>query len=1118
MIRRHLLAALAAASPLAAQDTVVVQVPGQLSALRFDRITVPVTVDMRAAGAAKLGSYAIRVSWDRTALSYHSYHDGSFAVPVVRTDSAGLGVVWLTAASPAGQDGLVHVADLVFSVGTAAADSVRVQATDLAAAATFTDLMASAVVINRGGAFCPALGRWGDLDGDGLGNSRDALAILSDIVDLPVPAGFNLALGDVDGDGLTNSRDALILLSYAVGLGIPGQRVLLVAPGPCAGGATPSLFALPDTADLAVGQQIRMMAFSRDAAGNLTAHTNLAWQTVDPAVALVDGEGNLLARQAGTTRVAAQLGPGVRIEVPVIVRAQRGTWYVDVQRAARNAVQLGTMKWPLAHPWRAFEIVAEGDTVRLAPGTYDQRDDCYYYYYCYIKAGAVILGDTLPDGTRPRLRYAGTGSNYALYFYPGVYIGGDAPRNAAGAPMAPQAARSRGEVRNLEIENFYNAIVSDGLRDLIVDNVRIAERASGYGYGVNVYEGLDTLRITRSAFIGDSAQFSYYGVYVSDGAGLAQIHDSEFRHWYYGGFYGSDVDSLDMRRNVVSQNGSTAVYSSTSYRPSISAALVENRFEDNQGDGTYIGDARTAVFLRNVHANGGDDIQVYAPYVGSGYPVPGTRLEITGDSVRHAQSGYYWLDAERFDSIRIDGVVVTGNPDSARALYGYLGANYARVSNSRFLNLYSGPPVDFFGKRLVVDNSQFIGCNVCSWDNTLGVEADDLGTGGPSVSVTNSTFEKMYRAVYVYGYGTQGGPVTLANNTVDSVSYAFDVYADSVSVSDNVLSRLRYRGLYVEPSNVNNPYTETRILRNQVSCHSTVATSGVGIRVYYNGARFEENAVRNCQYGIHVYQYSGYPMVTAASRGDTVFPRSTASPNVGIYMQERVRPMVARARVVGGYVGIDVQLTDTGSTRIDSSAVSATGYAGIRLSGGTGPATGVRNNIAGNLADGIRNDGGGTRSFTLGKFNSGGVGNGVYAVRSVAAFDATQNWWGLDTGPGGSQGTPGTAADSVNSALVSTGSFLTSEPTDVPPLAPPALGARAAAAPSGAPASTPTAVGRVDERAALEARAAAKRAAREAWKAEQAVEEAERRRVAHELRARHLRERAAAPARVRPPQ
>src|SRR3989338_2839745 len=112
------------AAPLAAQDTVRVQVPAELSAIVGEYFTVPVTVDMRKAGTAKLGSYVIRVSWDRTALSYSGYRDGSFSVPVVRTDSAySYGVLWLTAASPAGQNGIVHVADLVFYVSTAASDS-----------------------------------------------------------------------------------------------------------------------------------------------------------------------------------------------------------------------------------------------------------------------------------------------------------------------------------------------------------------------------------------------------------------------------------------------------------------------------------------------------------------------------------------------------------------------------------------------------------------------------------------------------------------------------------------------------------------------------------------------------------------------------------------------------------------------------------------------------------------------------------------------------------------------------------------------------------------------------------------------------------------------------------
>ena len=73
---------------------------------------------------------------------------------------------------------------------------------------------------------CHAFGIWGDLDGDGAVNSRDALATLSAAVGLPVPPQFDVAgRGDVDADGQVTSRDALAMLSASIGLSTGGFRV-----------------------------------------------------------------------------------------------------------------------------------------------------------------------------------------------------------------------------------------------------------------------------------------------------------------------------------------------------------------------------------------------------------------------------------------------------------------------------------------------------------------------------------------------------------------------------------------------------------------------------------------------------------------------------------------------------------------------------------------------------------------------------------------------------------------------------------------------------------------------------------------------------------------------------
>ncbi|MFQ6047473.1 MAG: hypothetical protein ACE5PT_14135, partial [Gemmatimonadales bacterium] len=443
------------ASPLRSQvPSIPVGVGGELSALLGETLNVPIFADMSGAGGEKLGSYTVRLAWDPAVLSYNGFTSGSFAEAVARTDSTGFGVLWVAGISAVGSDGLVDLAIVHFFVDTAATSSMDVQVTELSAAGTLTDLSSGAVPVS--GTFCPALGRWGDLDASGGSDSRDALAILTSVVGLTVPAGFDVSLGDVDGDGNSNTRDALIVLSYAVGLDVPGQRVLLVAGGSCATNETPGIVVVPDTADLVVGQRVTLRAFGENAAGQRVALDGLSWESGDPLIALAGTMGEVVGRDTGTTTVTAALGPGVTVSATVIVRARRPVWYVDASKASRATVQLGTTRWPFSTPERAFGLVSEGDTIRVAPGVHD-----YESIGQALSVGVVVVGDTLPDGTRPVLRAAE--SDWVTAF---EWWGGD-----------------HAEVRDLVLRGFYMGAGLYGLRNLAFHNVRVEEPLTTWGFG-----------------------------------------------------------------------------------------------------------------------------------------------------------------------------------------------------------------------------------------------------------------------------------------------------------------------------------------------------------------------------------------------------------------------------------------------------------------------------------------------------------------------------------------------------------------------------------------------------------------------------------------------------------
>jgi uncharacterized repeat protein (TIGR02543 family) len=78
----------------------------------------------------------------------------------------------------------------------------------------------------------------GDVNGDGLVNSTDALIILSCDVGLDTSEFCPMNCGDVNGDGLVNSTDALIILSYDVGISVPypvGEPGCSSSVTPCPG-------------------------------------------------------------------------------------------------------------------------------------------------------------------------------------------------------------------------------------------------------------------------------------------------------------------------------------------------------------------------------------------------------------------------------------------------------------------------------------------------------------------------------------------------------------------------------------------------------------------------------------------------------------------------------------------------------------------------------------------------------------------------------------------------------------------------------------------------------------------------------------------------------------------
>jgi Bacterial Ig-like domain (group 2) len=1054
------LATLLSAPVLRAQDTVTVGIAGQLSGLVGDSLHVPVYADMTKANGALLGSYTLRVTWNPSVLFLQGVGDGAFSAPAIQTDSTGNGVLYASGISAQGLGGQFNLFDLHFTPLDTTADSVRLGVTEMSAAGTLTDLRATATILTHGAAYCGALGRWGDLDGDGLANSRDALAILSSLVGLSVGGTFNLALGDADGDGLTNSRDALIILSYAVGLQIPGERVLLLAAGPCTGTVVPQFAALPDTADLVPGQLVRVKVFGKDSLGAPTSLDNVTWSVADPTIAAVDASGGVTARAVGTTTLTAAVGPGAQIKIPVIVRPRRGTWYVDAQRATLSPVQLGTQRWPFATPEYVFGLEAEGDTIRIAPGTVDYEFGGGGIINCGngcligappneapqatiggpLRAGVIVIGDTLSDGTRPVLRADGVAST-AFEFDGGTHA----------------------ELRNLVLQGFPTGVALYGLQNLTISNVDYQGPTNRYsGVGVDAEAAMDTLRVTNSHFISDSVNQGYEGIYVYGGAHYVEVDGTTLE--YMGtGLELYDVDSLDLAQSQL-RFGNTAgilVYDSTT---TLSARISQTRILDASSywgavyiHGTrYLGLDHSYIYESGsngiqicalgtyCYGGGGNAAALGAPPV-AGAPgfapgiVAGTKVSLLSDSIQFRSTYGTWLDVEQLDSLTADSLWLQNPADTALGEYGYIATNYARVTNSRLLNLYY-EGFEFDGRQLVVDNTQFTGCAVagqCGWNGAMAIQAYAGNDSGPRISVTNSSFTGLANGVFSSQTNSAAGPMVVANNVFDSVAGGIYLWGDSLAITNNVFTKVRDYALEGQPGmTTGHPFVQAQVLRNQVTC-AVAGSASLGLMHNSGPALFQDNAVRNCQTGLSASN-AAYATAAVTFRGDTVFPDSVTASRMGVAVSGALRPSIVHSRIVGGYEGINFSLGDaTDTVTIDTTAVSQTGFAAINLSGVPGPAGGVANNIGSNLGYGVYD-----LSFVGGHaLNDGSfVGNGNYSVYNAFSnfsFDATSNWWGVAGGPG----TAG--ADSV-SGTVNAGGPLGAPPGGLPALAPQLLAASAA--------------------------------------------------------------------------
>ncbi len=974
MIRRVLALVLFAAAllPLRTRaQTITVAPGGEMSSLVNMPFDVPIYVDM-SQRTEKLGSFAASVRWNPAVLHFDSGNDGTFGSVTVNLDTVA-GVVRVAGANPGGVGGLITLGVLRFTPLVAQQDTLHFSVTELYAAGTFAALTP---VSTRDGYFCPARGMFGDVDKDGAINSRDALIALSNAVGLDVSA-FDITLGDVDANGATNARDALIILSSAVGLPVTGFQVGRLAGGACASNLPLVMTVVPDVVDLVVGQTVAFEARAKDSTGALQTVTNAIWKSGNSAALAVFGDGTALARDTGTVRVTAIRTALDSAQAVVHIVAHRGLQIVDAAAAnARN--QLGSAAFPFAQINQGVAASRDGDTVEVRVGRYAETVE--------LDRGAVLMGDTLADGTRP-LVAGGTGTSYV-----GILLSGNGAR----------------VVRDLAIDGFGVGVDLAGPTRAFLHGLR----GTHLSWGVVVDAPMAFARLEASRLTGNGMNSSEGdGVLTDAYVDTLVVYGTEISDFGLDGIIAGGTDSLVVLQSQVHDVGYYGIQAGPEpggcleclgvpvarapragvVGPLMPAVVVDSSAVVRAGYRVaYLEDTRSAVFAHSRLGGGEYGVEVYGS--GSGW------LRFVGDSIQgYGGYSYNWLDVRSLDSLRVDSTYVSSQHGNAN------NVNLIRVTNTQFANAQDNPLSVSFGEsraggQVFLDNVTIAGdphCDLCGDGFDFGpsavvanrLTAVNLSRGivahnDSSLTITHSLFQHVQSPIdwevsssdtlsrltvtnttfsgFGDGINANTGAVVVDSNTfqngggtavaVDNqglaritrnrvsggLGTAFEVYGHSATtnralvdtIADNVVTDLTNNyGIYADGADT----ASFQILRNTVACSGAGATNATGIDLEYANGVLGGNLVSGCYSGIYVYDDGGPPRVDSI-RGNTLSIPAGASQ--GISVEGSIKSGIANNMVTGDTAGslyygsISVYGYSGATATIDSNVV-----VGARLKG-----------------------------------------------------------------------------------------------------------------------------------------------------------------------------------------
>ena len=192
-------------------DSAIVLVPGD-SALAHLEVTT----------SGGLGSYSVTLRFDDNRIRLMRADANPFSTFAAPTVVTGADQVTLSSGGPGNGFTGQNVADLWFQLAPGAVEGSFVSITVNA----LLDQAGSSLLPSHRAGFsesCYGPTYWGDVTGEQVINSRDALVTLTRAVGKST-AGYDTRPGDVDEDGDVTSRDALAILSHGINLPVFSTR------------------------------------------------------------------------------------------------------------------------------------------------------------------------------------------------------------------------------------------------------------------------------------------------------------------------------------------------------------------------------------------------------------------------------------------------------------------------------------------------------------------------------------------------------------------------------------------------------------------------------------------------------------------------------------------------------------------------------------------------------------------------------------------------------------------------------------------------------------------------------------------------------------------------------